>query len=204
MPVCPVTHHRLDLDGIDVFYRAAGPQDAPVVLLPHGYPCSSYEFRDLMPLLADRWRLLAPDFPGCGYSATPDDFTYDFDGYADFLERFTRHLGIERFALYLHDFGSQIGLRLAIAQPQRITALIVQNGDIYEDQLGPKYAALQRFFANPTRRRAPGWPTRSASKASRRSFSTKWSRNWPNASRRISGTCIGRSCRRAARKSRCR
>lgn len=134
MPVCHVTHHRLDLDGIDVFYRAAGPQDAPVVLLPHGYPCSSYEFRGLMPLLADRWRLLAPDFPGCGYSATPDDFTYDFDGYADFLERFTRHLGIERFALYLHDFGSQI----------------VQNGDIYEDQLGPKYAALQRFFANPT------------------------------------------------------
>jgi len=150
MPVCHVTHHRLDLDGIDIFYRAAGPQDAPVVLLPHGYPCSSYEFRGLMPLLADRWRLLAPDFPGCGYSATPDDFAYDFDGYADFLERFTRHLGIERFALYLHDFGSQIGLRLAIAQPQRITALIVQNGDIYEDQLGPKYAALQRFFANPT------------------------------------------------------
>lgn len=150
MPVCHVTHHRLDLDGIDIFYRAAGPQDAPVVLLPHGYPCSSYEFRGLMPLLADRWRLLAPDFPGCGYSATPDDFAYDFDDYADFLERFTRHLGIERFALYLHDFGSQIGLRLAIAQPQRITALIVQNGDIYEDQLGPKYAALQRFFANPT------------------------------------------------------
>ncbi|MBA1276392.1 alpha/beta fold hydrolase [Stutzerimonas stutzeri] len=150
MPAHRVTHHHLDLDGIDVFYRAAGPQDAPVVLLPHGYPCSSYEFRAYMPLLADRWRLLAPDFPGCGYSATPDDFAYGFDGYADFLDRFTRRLGVERFALYLHDFGSQIGLRLAIAQPQRIAALILQNGDIYEDQLGPKYAALQSFFANPT------------------------------------------------------
>ena len=101
-------------------------------------------------MLADRWRLLAPDFPGCGYSATPNDFAYDFDGYADFLDRFTRRLGVERFALYLRDFGSQIGLRLAIAQPQRVAALILQNGDIYEDQLGPKYAALQSFFANPT------------------------------------------------------
>jgi pimeloyl-ACP methyl ester carboxylesterase len=145
-----VTHHRLDLDGVEIFYRAAGPQDAPVVLLPHGYPCSSYEFRAYMPLLADRWRLVAPDFPGCGYSATPDGFPYDFDGYADFLKRFTERLGIERFTLYLHDFGSQIGLRFAIAHPQRITALILQNGDIYEDQLGPKYAALQQFFTNPT------------------------------------------------------
>lgn len=145
-----VLHRRLDLDGVDVFYRCAGPQDAPVLLLPHGYPCSSYAFRQYIPLLADRWRLLAPDFPGCGYSATPDDFAYDFDGYAGFLDRFTRRLGIERFALYLHDFGSQIGLRLAIAQPERIAALILQNGDIYEDTLGPKYAALQQFFANPS------------------------------------------------------
>ncbi|KJH84989.1 alpha/beta fold hydrolase [Stutzerimonas stutzeri] len=150
MHASSVIHHRLDLDGIEVFYRAAGPQGAPVVLLPHGYPCSSYEFRAYMPLLADRWRLVAPDFPGCGYSATPEGFSYDFDGYADFLARFIQRLGIERFALYLHDFGSQIGLRLAIAEPQRIAALILQNGDIYEDQLGPKYAALQQFFANPT------------------------------------------------------
>jgi pimeloyl-ACP methyl ester carboxylesterase len=122
----------------------------PVLLLPHGYPCSSYEFRNLMPLLADRWRLLAPDFPGCGYSDTPDTFAYDFDGYADFLDRFIARLGVTRFALYLHDFGSQIGLRLAIRRPDRIAALIIQNGDIYEDTLGPKYATLQAYFRDPT------------------------------------------------------
>lgn len=103
-----VKHRLVELDGIGIFYREAGPQDAPAVLLPHGYPCSSYEFRNFMPLLADRWRLFAPDFPGCGYSDTPDGFAYDFDGYADFLDRFTDHLGIERFALYLHDFLSRI------------------------------------------------------------------------------------------------
>jgi pimeloyl-ACP methyl ester carboxylesterase len=120
------------------------------LLLPHGYPCSSYQFRNLMPSLADRWHLIAPDFPGSGYSATPDDFPYDFDGYADFLDRLTAQLRIERFALYLHDFGSQIGLRLAIKRPERVAALIIQNGDIYEDTLGPKYAGLQAYFRNPT------------------------------------------------------
>jgi pimeloyl-ACP methyl ester carboxylesterase len=145
-----VKHRWIDVDGIRTFYREAGPEDAPAILLPHGYPCSSYEFRNLMPLLADRWRLLAPDFPGCGYSDTPEDFPYDFDGYATFLDRFLSRLGIDRFALYLHDFGSQIGLRLAIMRPDRIAALIIQNGDIYEDQLGPKYAPLQEYFRNPT------------------------------------------------------
>jgi pimeloyl-ACP methyl ester carboxylesterase len=145
-----VNHRFVDLDGVGVFYREAGPEDAPVVLLPHGYPCSSYEFRNFMPLLADRWRLVAPDFPGCGYSDTPDDFNYDFDGFAEFLDAFLRRLGVDRFAIYLHDFGSQIGLRLAIRRPDRIAALIIQNGDIYEDVLGPKYAPLQEYFANPT------------------------------------------------------
>ncbi len=145
-----VKHRFLDLDGVRVFYREAGPLHAPVLLLPHGYPCSSYEFRNLMPLLADRWRLIAPDFPGSGYSDTPDDFSYDFDGYADFLDRFIDRLEVARFALYLHDFGSQIGLRLAILRPERISALIIQNGDIYEDTLGPKYAPLQEYFRNPS------------------------------------------------------
>jgi pimeloyl-ACP methyl ester carboxylesterase len=145
-----VRHRSLNLDGYEVFYREAGDRNAPAVLLPHGYPCSSYEFRNLIPLLADRWRLIAPDFPGCGYSDTPDDFAYDFNGYASFLARFTENLGIERFAIYLHDFGSQIGLRLAIRHPERIAALIIQNGDIYEDELGPMYAGLQKYFRNPT------------------------------------------------------
>jgi pimeloyl-ACP methyl ester carboxylesterase len=145
-----VRHRRCTIDGTDIFYREAGSADAPVVLLPHGYPCSSYEFRNLMPALADRWRLLAPDYPGAGYSATPDDFDYSFDGYADFLDGFVRALGVERFALYLHDFGSPIGARLAIKAPERVVALIIQNGDIpYEDALGPKYAEIEKTWTLP-------------------------------------------------------
>jgi pimeloyl-ACP methyl ester carboxylesterase len=144
-----VRHRRVSFDGVDCFYREAGPPGAPVVLLPHGYPCSSFEFRNYMPALADRWRLLAPDFPGSGYTHAPDEFRHDFDGYAGFLERFADVLGVTRFALYLHDFGSQIGLRLAIKRPERIAALIIQNGDIYEDQFGSKYEPLKRCFELP-------------------------------------------------------
>ncbi len=145
MPV-PVLHRRTKIDGVDIFYREAGPADGPVVLLPHGYPCSSFEFRNYMRDLGESWRLIAPDFPGAGHSETPDDFQYDFDGFAAFLARFLEALGIDRFALYLHDFGSQIGLRLAIREPARIVALIIQNGDIYEDVLGPKYAGLKDIW----------------------------------------------------------
>ncbi|EJN02099.1 alpha/beta hydrolase [Phyllobacterium sp. YR531] len=151
MPHHAVRHLTLDIDGMNIFYRDAGPTDGPVVLLPHGYPCSSYEFRNYMAELADHWRLIAPDFPGCGYSDTPADFDYTFDGYADFLERFVEELGLTKFALYLHDFGSQIGLRLAIKRPELIASLIIQNGDIYEDALGPKYKTLREYWKNPTK-----------------------------------------------------
>jgi pimeloyl-ACP methyl ester carboxylesterase len=149
MTYAPVFHRRLDVGGVEVFYRESGPKDAPVVLLPHGYPCSSYEFRNYMAALGDRWRLLAPDFPGCGYSATPEDFDYTFDGYARFLERFADRLGLRQFVIYLHDFGSQIGLRLAIRKPEMIAGCIIQNGDIYEDVLGPKYAMLKSIWNDP-------------------------------------------------------
>ncbi|ANL49384.1 alpha/beta hydrolase family protein (plasmid) [Rhizobium phaseoli] len=145
-----VRHCVMTVAGIETFYREAGPPAAPVLLLPHGYPCSSYEFRNLMPRLADRWRLIAPDFPGAGYSATPDDFDYSFDGYAAWLEAFVGAVDVSRFALYLHDFGSPIGTRLAIRDPGRITALIIQNGDIpYEDALGPKYADIEATWSLP-------------------------------------------------------
>lgn len=145
-----VRHRRVTVGNVDTFYRDAGPAHAPVVLLPHGYPCSSYEFRNLMPRLADRWRLVAPDYPGAGYSGTPADFDYSFDGYAAFLEAFLRALAIGRFALYLHDFGSPIGARLAIRDPARVVALVIQNGDVpYEDALGPKYAEIEATWALP-------------------------------------------------------
>jgi pimeloyl-ACP methyl ester carboxylesterase len=146
------SHRYVDLNGQKIFYREAGARNAPSLLLPHGYPCSSYQYRRLLPALADRWHVLAPDYPGFGYSDTPDpsEFGYDFDAYATFLEGFAAAQGLERYALYLHDYGSQIGLRLAIRAPERVAALIIQNGDIYEDVLGPKYAAIKRYWADPS------------------------------------------------------
>ncbi|MEV6280695.1 alpha/beta hydrolase [Nocardia sp. NPDC051832] len=145
-----VRHCRVSVDGIDTFYREAGPPDAPIVLLPHGYPSSSFEFRALLPALADRWRTVAPDLPGFGYSAAPAGFSYTFDGYSEFLRRFTEVLDLREYVIYLHDYGSQFGLRLAMAAPERVRGLVIQNGDIYEDQHGPKYAPLKQFWNNPT------------------------------------------------------
>jgi pimeloyl-ACP methyl ester carboxylesterase len=140
------------VDGLQIFYRECGPDDAPVLLLPHGYPCSSFQYRRLMPALADRWRTIAPDFPGFGYSATPsrEAFGYDFDAYARLLGRFAESLGLDTYALWLHDYGSQIGLRHAIAHPDRIAALIIQNGDVYADVLGPKYETIQAYWRQRT------------------------------------------------------
>ncbi|MBR0667631.1 alpha/beta hydrolase [Roseomonas hellenica] len=150
--VAAIRHGWAEVDGLRLFYREAGPPDAPVLLLPHGYPCSSFQFRNLMPALADRWRTIAPDFPGFGYSDTPamERFGYDFDAFAAVLDRFAGALHLDRYALWLHDYGSQIGLRHAIARPERIAGLIIQNGDIYEDALGPKYAAIRAYWQDPT------------------------------------------------------
>jgi pimeloyl-ACP methyl ester carboxylesterase len=148
----PVAHRTIDVDGVETFYREAGPAGAPTVLLPHGYPCSSFQYRHFMAALGDRWRLIAPDLPGFGYSATPDpaQFAYTFAGFGDFLGRFAATLGLTRYALYLHDYGSQFGFRLAMDAPERVAALIIQNGDIYEDALGPKYEWLKQYWAHPT------------------------------------------------------
>jgi pimeloyl-ACP methyl ester carboxylesterase len=151
MPLSPVRHHRITVDEIDTFYREAGPADAPALLLPHGYPASSYVFRDLMAALGGRWRTVAPDMPGFGYSATPsaDRFGYTFDAYADFLQRFADAIGLERYAVWLHDYGSQFGFRLALSRPEQISGLIIQNGDIYVDAFGPKYDFLKKLWDNP-------------------------------------------------------
>ncbi|MFG2099143.1 alpha/beta fold hydrolase [Micromonospora echinaurantiaca] len=147
-----VAHRTVDVDGIDVFYRESGPPDAPVVLLPHGYPSSSFQFRNLLPALGDRWRAIAPDLPGFGYSDTPDParFGYTFDAYAELLRRFAEVLSLTRYVIYLQDYGSQFGLRLAMAAPERVAGLVIQNGDIYPDQHGPKYEPLKRFWRDPT------------------------------------------------------
>ncbi|PUA28565.1 MAG: hydrolase [Cellvibrio sp. 79] len=145
-----VKHRWTSIGGAKIFYREAGSRDAPAILLPHGYPCSSYEFRNLMPKLADRWHLIAPDFPGSGLSDTPESFNYSFGGFAQFLNAFCNQLEVKNFVIYLHDFGSQIGLRFAINYPEKIKALIIQNGDIYEDALGPKYAALKEYWNDPS------------------------------------------------------
>ena len=130
--LAPVTHRTVSVDGVEVFVREAGPTDAPLLLLPHGYPCSSFAYRHLLPARGDRWRLVAPDLPGFGYSGTPDrsSFSYTFEGHGEFLGRLTAVMGLERYALYLHDYGSQFGLRLAMSAPERVAALIIQNGDI--------------------------------------------------------------------------
>jgi pimeloyl-ACP methyl ester carboxylesterase len=147
-----VRHTTVDVDGIRTFYRFAGPADAPVLLLPHGYPASSFEFRGLMPALADRWRLVAPDAPGFGYSATPppEEFGYTFTAYATWLGRFAETLGLESYALWLHDYGSQFGLELAMAAPERVTGLVIQNGDIHREEFGPKYESLTKYWQHPT------------------------------------------------------
>ncbi|MFP2924819.1 alpha/beta fold hydrolase [Pyxidicoccus sp. 3LG] len=150
MPATPTAHRTLTFDGFEIFYREAGPADAPVVLCPHGYPSSSFEFRNFLPALGDRWRVIAPDLPGFGYSSAPPDFPYTFDAFSEFLVRFVDRLRLERYVLYLHDYGSQFGLRLAMTWPERVRGLILQNGDIYEDQHGPKYAPLKEYWAHPT------------------------------------------------------
>ncbi|WP_046247437.1 alpha/beta fold hydrolase [Hymenobacter terrenus] len=145
-----INHRMAKIGGHTLFLREAGPPDAPVLLLPHGYPCSSFQFRRLMPALADCWRTVAFDWPGFGYSDTPalDKFSYDFDAYAGVLAAVADALDMKRYALWLHDYGSQIGLRHAIAHPDRIAALIIQNGDIYEDVLGPKYETIKAWWAD--------------------------------------------------------
>lgn len=133
-------HYRtVRVDDVDIFYREAGAADAPVILLLHGFPTSSHMFRDLLPLLSDRYRLIAPDYPGFGYSSTPSpkDFDYTFAHLTDVIAGFTDALGLRRYALYAQDFGGPVGFRLASRRPERISALIVQNANAYEDGLTP-------------------------------------------------------------------
>ncbi|BAW09564.1 alpha/beta hydrolase [Nocardia seriolae] len=127
-------HRRLDVDGVEVFYRESVPAraDAPVLLLLHGFPTASHQFRRLIDALGDRYRLIAPDYPGFGNTVAPDDFEYSFDRLSDITEGFVQRLGLARFTMYIFDFGAPVGLRLATRHPEWIAGLVVQNGNAYE------------------------------------------------------------------------
>ena len=146
------TNKRVDVDGLEVFYREAGPADAPVLLLLHGFPSSSHMFRDLIPKLADTYRVIAPDLPGFGQSAMParGEFDYTFDHLARVIDRFTEVLRLDRFAIYVFDYGAPVGWRLATWHPERITALISQNGNAYEEGLSEGWNPIQAYWREPT------------------------------------------------------
>jgi pimeloyl-ACP methyl ester carboxylesterase len=147
-----MSYRRVDVDGVEVFYREAGPRDAPVLLLLHGFPSSGHMFRELMPMLADKYRVIAPDLPGFGQSAMPDreSFSYTFEKLADVIERFTQVIELKRFAIYVFDYGSPVGLRLATRHPERITAIISQNGNAYEEGLSEGWNPIQKYWQEPT------------------------------------------------------
>ena len=149
------TYRKATVDGHTIFYREAGRPDAPAVLLLHGFPTSSHMFRDLIPLLAERFRVVAPDLPGFGFSDAPDraDFPYTFDRLAEVIDRFTGVVGLERFAVYVFDYGAPIGFRLALAHPERITAVISQNGNAYEEGLSEGWNPIQAYWREPTEAR---------------------------------------------------
>jgi pimeloyl-ACP methyl ester carboxylesterase len=157
-----VLHQIVAVDGLEIFYREAGTRRAPGVLLLHGFPSSSFMFRHLLPALADRYRVVAPDYPGFGYSSfpDPDQFDYSFENYARVLDVFTRTVELDRYVLYLHDYGCPIGLRLALLHPDRVTGLIVQDGNAYEEGLGPQWHTARAYWREPTpenRERLPEW-----------------------------------------------
>ena len=130
-----ISYKTVKIENVDIFYREAGDPDRPTLLLLHGFPTSSHMFRELIPALADQYHLVAPDYPGYGYSSMPgvDEFDYSFDNIARLIEKFTDEIGLERFSLYLMDYGAPIGFRIATSQPERIDSLIIQNGNAYNE-----------------------------------------------------------------------
>jgi pimeloyl-ACP methyl ester carboxylesterase len=145
-------YHHAIVDGSKVFYREAGSNTSPNILLLHGFPTSSHMFRNLIPALADRYHVVAPDLPGFGFSDAPDrkQFRYTFENLAKVIDRFTQTIGLKRYAIYVFDYGAPVGLRLALAHPERITAIISQNGNAYEEGLSQGWNPIQKYWKEPT------------------------------------------------------
>jgi pimeloyl-ACP methyl ester carboxylesterase len=146
------TIHRVEADGVKVFHREAGDPKNPVVLLLHGFPASSFQYRELIPRLADRYRVIAPDLPGFGFTEVPAgrQYKYTFDALAQTILAFTDALKLTKYALYVFDYGAPTGFRLAMARPERVTAIVSQNGNAYEEGLGDAWAPLRRYWSQPT------------------------------------------------------
>ena len=149
-------HRSVNIDGLDIFYREAGSAAAPTILLLHGFPTSSHMFRDLIPRLADRFHLVAPDYPGYGASSMPglDEFEYSFDNLARVVERFLDKLEIDRYSIYLMDYGAPVGYRVAANRPERVESLIVQNGNAYEEGLREFWNPIKRYWKDKTEQNA--------------------------------------------------
>jgi pimeloyl-ACP methyl ester carboxylesterase len=147
-----IHYRRVNVDGLNVFYREAGPLDAPVLLLLHGFPSAGHMFRDLIPALADHFRVVAPDLPGFGQSDMPsrDKFAYTFARLAELIERFTEVMGLARFAIYVFDYGAPTGFRMAVRHPERIAAIISQNGNAYEEGLSDGWTPIRAYWQNPS------------------------------------------------------
>lgn len=146
------TYQHVIVDDSRIFYREAGGKDSPAILLLHGFPTSSHMFRNLIPALADRFHVVAPDLPGFGFSDAPDrkQFRYTFENLAKVMDRFTQAIGLERYAIYVFDYGAPVGLRLAQAHPERITAIISQNGNAYAEGLSDGWNPIQKYWKEPT------------------------------------------------------
>jgi pimeloyl-ACP methyl ester carboxylesterase len=150
--VSPASVHYVEADGVRVFYRAAGDPSAPAVLLLHGFPASSFMFRELIPRLADEYRIIAPDLPGFGFTQVPSErnYEYSFDQLASTIDAFTRVVKINRYVIYVFDYGAPTGFRLAMAHPERVTAIVTQNGNAYEEGLGEAWGPIRKYWASPT------------------------------------------------------
>lgn len=147
-----ITYDRCPVENTEIFYRKAGSPDNPAILLLHGFPSSSHMYRDLIPLLAEDFYVVAPDFPGFGQTFAPErgEFDYSFEHIAHITDLFTESIGLSRYAMYVFDYGAPIGFRLAVRHPERITAIVSQNGNVYREGLGKKWADREVYWANPT------------------------------------------------------
>jgi pimeloyl-ACP methyl ester carboxylesterase len=146
-----ITYQRLNVNGVEVFYREAGPRNAPTVVLLHGFPSSSRMFDSLIPLLATGYHLIAPDYPGFGHSDAPppSQFAYTFDRLAETIDGLLEQLCIDRYSLYLHDYGGPVGFRIMLAHPERVEAIVIQNANCHDESLGRKWTAIGEYWANP-------------------------------------------------------